>query len=196
LATVDPDDYLIGALTAETDLFYGIESEIQSARLGELLAENPTVTDVLDFAMTVQQSRRSRRGQSLQNHFAGLLTLLQIPFAAQCATEDRETPDFVLPGCLEYHDRGFPSERLRMVACKSTARERWRQVLHEAGRIPDKYILTLDRNLSDATIRSMIAARLQPFLPRAIRDGSYAGRGGSASLETVGDLVRRLREVA
>jgi hypothetical protein len=40
-----------------------------------------------------------------------------------------------------------------MVACKSTARERWAQVLKEADRVAEKYLLTMDEDLTDDQIR-------------------------------------------
>lgn len=95
LAALDPDDYLTAALAAETDLYFGIERHIHSARLEAMIATRPSVAEVIDFALAVQQSRRSRRGQSLQNHFAEVLRRERIPFSAQCGTEPGETPDFV-----------------------------------------------------------------------------------------------------
>lgn len=191
----DPDAYLSAALGAETDLYYGIETEIQSARLSNLMETQPTVTDVIDFAMGVQQSRRSRRGQSLQNHFAAVLTIQGIPFTAQCRTENGETPDFVVPSCDQYHDQAYPADRLRMVACKSTAKERWRQVLHEAARIPEKYLLTLDTELTEPTVAAMELAGVRAFLPRAILDESYGEQPRRHTLGSVGDLIDRLRAV-
>ena len=191
----DPDSYLSAALGAETDLYYGIETEIQSARLSNLMETQPTVTDVIDFAMGVQQSRRSRRGQSLQNHFAAVLANQKIPFTAQCRTESGETPDFVVPSCDRYHDQAYPADRLRMVACKSTAKERWRQVLHEAARIPEKYLLTLDADLTQSTVAAMASAGVLPFLPHEILDGYYGSNPARSALGSVGDLMDHLRAV-
>lgn len=191
----DPDGYLSAALTAETDLYYGIESEVHLARLSELLAKAPSVTDVIDFAMTVQQARRSRRGQSLQNHFAAVLDLEQIPHTAQCATETGETPDFIVPGCRQYHDETFSAGSLRMVACKSTARDRWRQVLNEAARIPKKYLLTLDPELTSATIDAMDMAGIKAFVPRSILTESYHNHPKLSALGSVRGLLEELRAV-
>ena len=190
----DPDAYLMAALEAESDLYYSIELQVQTGRLDELLTSGPGLTDVIDFAMTVQQSRRSRRGQSLQNHFAAVLRAANIPFSAQCTTERGETPDFVVPGCTEYHDPDFDSGRLRMVACKSTAKERWRQVLNEAERIPDKYLVTLDRQLTTSTIAAMDRAGVRAFLPSRILDDDYATHPARGSLGSIADLLAQLRE--
>ncbi len=192
----DPDKYLDAALAVETDLYFAIEDGVQRVRLDELLAGGPGLTDVIDFAMSIQQSRRSRRGQSLQNHFAAILRAERIPFTAQCATEDGETPDFVVPGCREYHDPEYPGDGLRMVACKSTAKERWRQVLHEAVRIPEKYLLTVDPDLTPSTIEAMIRAGVLPFLPMPVIETNYIGQPSARSLANVADLLARLRQAA
>lgn len=191
----DPDEYLHAALAAETDLYYAIEDGVQQTRLTELLAEAPGLTEVIDFAMAIQQSRRSRRGQSLQNHFAAILRAERISFTSQCTTEGAETPDFVFPGCLAYHDPEFPNVGLRMVACKTTARERWRQVLHEAERIKEKYLLTVDPSLTPSTVKAMLQAAVLPFLPRAVITSRYEPTV-AISLRSVGDLLERLRSVA
>ena len=191
----DPDTYLFEALGAETDLYFAIEGDVQQVRLTELLAEGPGLTEVIDFAMSVQQSRRSRRGQSLQNHFSTILRAERIPFTAQCTTEGGETPDFVVPGCPAYHDLEYPDHLLRMVACKSTAKERWRQVLHEATRIPEKYLLTVDPSLTGSTIEAMLRAGVVPFLPSPVIHRSYAGHPYATSMASVADLVARLHAV-
>lgn len=192
--SVSPDEYLTGALKAESDLYYAIESTINEGSVAKLMEANPSVTDILDFAMRLQQSRKSRRGQSLQNHFAALLDREQIPYSAQCMAEAGETPDFVVPGCDRYHDASFPAERLRMVACKSTAKERWRQILNEAARIPEKYLLTLDSKLTPSTISSMTHARIRVFIPASILQSEYRERGAHG-LNTVTDLVSELAAV-
>jgi hypothetical protein len=192
IVTSDPDQYLTAALAAETELYFAIEDDVHQARYDALAATSPNLADIMDFAMSVQQSRRSRRGQSLQNHFTTLLNDRGIPFTAQCETEPGERPDFVVPGCGEYHDPGFPPERLRMVACKSTAKERWRQVLNEAARIPDKCLLTVDTELTAQVIGAMVAARVQPYVPAPMIDTQYAthpARGQLASVRSLLDLL-------
>ena len=85
--------------------------------------------------------------------------------------------------------------RVRMVACKSTAKERWRQVLHEATRIPEKYLLTVDPSLTGSTIEAMLRAGVVPFLPSPVIHRSYAGHPYATSMASVADLVARLHAV-
>ncbi len=192
IPTSDPDGYLVSVLDLETELYFRIETQIQERRLRSLLNEGGAVPEVLDWAMSVHQARRSRRGQSLQLHFARLLDAHGLRYTAQCATEVGEKPDFVHPGCAEYHDPNFPGERLRIVACKSTSKERWRQILNEAHRVPIKYLLTLDPALSEPTIAQMVAAGLLPHLPATILESFYAMSDQRSNLGTVAGLLEKL----
>lgn len=192
VAVSDPDRYLVAVLDAETALYYSIETRLQERRLKSLLREGGSVPDVLNWAMSVHQARRSRRGQSLQLHFGTLLGARKIRHTPQCKTEAGETPDFVFPGCTEYHDPSFPADRLRVVACKSTSKERWRQVLNEAKRVPIKYLLTLDTALTAPTISQMVTAGVRPHIPRAVIDEAYAANPEGTNLGTVADLLNLL----
>jgi hypothetical protein len=187
---LSPDDFLLLSMEAETDLFFAIERAIKGEKLATLAARGAVAFDaIMEEAKRIQQSRRSRRGLSLQDHFAALLDRERIPYASQCKTELGETPDFVVPGSTEYHDARYPSDRLRMVACKSTSRERWRQVLTEAARVPQKFLLTLDEKLSRELVVAMRRSGLRVFMPDAITNEYADGFG----LETVSSLVAELR---
>jgi hypothetical protein len=172
-ASSDPDGFIDAALHAETKLYNHIAENIGRAGLGELIQRRAPFSDFQALFMSMNQSAKSRRGLSLQYHFASVLEASGIVFSPQCETERGETADFITPGCDHYHNPGFPAERLRMVACKSTARDRWRQVLNEASRISEKYFLTLDPNLSPSLIAKIDAANLRLFLPQPIIDAHY-----------------------
>jgi hypothetical protein len=189
-----PDLAVYHGLQGETDIFFALEDRVYSPRLAQLQASRADLAEVSSFILGLVQSRRSRRGQSLQNHFARLLRLEGIPHAAQCETEPGERPDFVFPGCAEYHDRAFPSARLQMVACKSTARERWRQVLNEAVRIPEKHLLTVDGGLTLATVAAMRSAAISVFMPSPIITSRYPS--DAWDIGTVGELIERLHATA
>jgi hypothetical protein len=185
----EPDRYLVEVLQVETDLFFEVEKAVHDSRLRAILDGGGAVPEVLNWAMGVHQARRSRRGQSLQLHFASLLDARGIRYTAQCATEAGETPDFVTPGCPEYHEEAFPDARLRMVACKSTSKERWRQVLNEAQRINPKFLLTLDTALTASTIDQMLEAQLVPHIPAPIVSSAYAANPRRDRIRTVEDLL-------
>jgi hypothetical protein len=194
-AGLSADDQLDFALAAETELFHAINDELGERRLASLVAAKAGFAAIAAYVAGTKQSAKTRRGTSLQNHFKAVLDEARIPYRPQCSTESGETPDFVVPGHEQYHDPTYPASRLRMVACKSTSKERWRQVLNEARRIQEKYLLTLDSALSDDTVTAMNDAKVRPFLPRSVLDSSYATRPCRAQLRTVAELVAELRAV-
>jgi len=195
-ALPDPDEYMRRSLDSESELYFAIERELGTRSLNALLGKGSTDLDeLLAWALRIQQSRKARRGQSLQHHFSYLLDRDGIPYTAQCVTEGGETPDFVIPGHAQYHDSRFPPDRLRMVACKSRVRERWGQILKEADRIQQKFLLTVDDSLSADVLRSMDEVELRVFLPAHILHGQYSSNTSKALLSTVGQLIGCLRLV-
>ena len=188
-----PDEFIDLALRAETALFMAIEEMLGNKGLVEL-----QITGNLDFhaamrlTMSFQQSRRSRRGQSLENHFLTLLERLRIPYGYQCTTEPGKKPDFVFPSCDAYHDPTFPGDRLRMVGCKTRVRERHAQWLDEAARIPLKFALCVDDGLTDALV-SRYEGTLRFFMPAQLLDSNYAPRAIRHLLGSVTDLIAELQ---
>ncbi len=192
----DADEELDTLLIVETGLFRYLEQEIGQKALDTLAGGGRLQFDAaVDLVMSRLQSRKSRRGRSLQHHFSSVLTGRGIKYCDACATESGELPDFIVPGCDQYNDPTYPAERLRMVACKSTIKERWGQILKEADRIPDKYVLTLDAGLTDDLVSRMVQKRLALFLPRRIRETAYAGRPAARHLGTVTNLIGRLESI-
>lgn len=190
-----PDDFIHMALEAETTLFMSIENELGNRQLTQLVREGCfDFHIVMKICTSYSQSRRSRRGQSLENHFRCLLQGLEIPHSYQCTTEKGRTPDFVIPSCPDYHDNSYPSEWLRMVGCKTRVRERHTQWLEEADRIPLKYALCIDDGLSDSLVRRY-RGRLRFFAPQQLLDATYTDRGIRPLLGSIADLVNELRVV-
>ncbi len=87
-------------------------------------------------------------GYSLQNQLGALFDSHKLKYEAQAVTEGKNKPDFIFPGSKEYLDSRFKSELLVMLGAKSTLKERWRQILMEAARIPRKHLCTLEPSIS------------------------------------------------
>ena len=78
-----------------------------------------------------------------------------------------------------------------MLASKSTCKDRWRQVLAEAGRIQPKHLFTLEPAISPHQTAEMQAHRLQLVVPAQLK-GSYtpAQQQWVQDLASYMDLVR------
>lgn len=166
----DPDAALMAWLTHEEALFRRLERRIVSFRLGTGFSVDGAadVDGFLKFSLSVQNRRKSRMGLSLENHLEAVFGAHGLRYARGARTEQRAMPDFLFPGAAEYHDPGFPSGRLTMLGAKSTCKDRWRQVLTEAARIPDKHLLTIEPGISRNQTAEMRASRLQLVVPRPL----------------------------
>ena len=56
-----------------------------------------------------------------------------------------------------------------MLAVKTTCKDRWRQVLNEADRIPQKHLLTLQEGVSEGQFREMTDAGVQLVVPKPLK---------------------------
>lgn len=168
----DPDAALIAWIEYEEALFRRLERRIVAARLESGFVEGGTadVDGFLQFSLSVQNRRKSRMGLSLENHVEALLGALGIRYERGARTEGRSKPDFLFPGAAEYADMGFDAARLAMLGVKSTLKDRWRQVLAEAARIPNKHLLTLEPGISVHQTDEMAGHGLQLVVPKGLHE--------------------------
>jgi hypothetical protein len=103
-------------------------------------------------------------------------------------------PDFLFPSQTAYRDPSFPVARLRMLATKTTCRDRWRQVLNEADRIAVKHLLTLQEGVSEAQFREMTLANVQLVVPEPLLE--KFPRGIRADIQTLESFLGDLRLLA
>ncbi|WP_166037173.1 type II restriction endonuclease [Sphingosinicella sp. YJ22] len=185
----DPDRAVIVLMEREEILFRTLERHLIAERLQAGFAE---IDDFLQFSLSVQNRRKSRAGSALENHLEHLFGLLDIRGDRTAVTEGKAKPDFLFPGAKAYHDPRFPSELLTMLGAKSTCKDRWRQVLAEAERIPDKHLLTLEPSITTSQTDEMQQRRLQLVVPRGLHE-SYTVPQRSW-LMSVSDLVAMLLE--
>ena len=124
----------------------------------------------LGFSLSVQNRRKARAGQALEHHLEALFIANNISYVRGAETENRNKPDFLFPGQTAYHDHAFDPARLTMLGAKSTLKDRWRQVLSEATRIPEKHLLTLAPGVSENQTDEMRAKNLQLVIPQRLHD--------------------------
>lgn len=159
------DDVLVRWLEREEQLFRALESVIIGKRLKQGFA---SVDEFIGYSLSVQNRRKSRMGHALQNQMAELFTLRGLHYTPQAKTEAENRPDFIFPGEREYHDRSFDVRLLVMLGVKSTSKDRWRQVLTEADRIPLKHLCTLEAGISSKQTNEMRRQRLTLVVPQSL----------------------------
>jgi len=166
----DPDAALIAWMDREEQLFRRLERRIVADRIlaGFRATDGADVDGFLSFSLSVQNRRKARAGQALENHLEAIFIAHRVDHRRGVVTENRSKPDFLFPGPRQYHDPAFPAERLTMLGAKSTAKDRWRQVLSEADRIAQKHLLTLEPGISENQTSEMQSKQLRLVVPKGL----------------------------
>jgi hypothetical protein len=161
-APSDPDARLVTWLDTEYELFRLIEDKIYQPYIkrGEY-----TLDEIIEFAGSVLNRRKSRAGKSLEHHLAAVFDEQKIPFSHGGITEGKSRPDFIFPGITQYHNPGFRNEGLVFLGSKTTCKDRWRQILNEADRIDRKHLFTLQQGISSNQLGEMERANVQLVVP-------------------------------
>lgn len=164
-----PDETLMAWLEREELLFKTLETVIVKERLAKGFGKDGTdVDEFINFSLSVQNRRKSRAGHSFENHLAIIFGKCGIAFSKGSVTERNNKPDFLFPGHSQYHSDTFSTELLTMLGVKTTAKDRWRQVLAEAERIQHKHMITLEPSISKNQTDEMYAKHLQLIIPTPI----------------------------
>jgi hypothetical protein len=168
----DPDAVLIMWLEREEAIFRRLERRIVAEKIqtGFMADESADVDGFIQFSLGVQNRRKSRAGKALEHHLSAIFTAFKLKYERGPETENKNKPDFLFPGGAEYRDPTFPTERLTLLGAKSTLKDRWRQVLAEAHRIPDKHLLTLEPRISENQTDQMKASRLTLVVPAKLHE--------------------------
>ena len=175
----------------EFEIFRSVEQAIE---LPLIRKGFDNIEDFVARAQTILQRRKSRSGRSLELQTRAIFLEENLregtDFQHQPESDLGKKPDFLFPSEAAYRDSAFPAQRLRMLAAKTTCKDRWRQILNEAERIPVKHLLTLQEGISENQFREMTEAKVQLVVPSPLV-GSYpeAVRPYLQSLESfIGDV--------
>lgn len=174
------DDRLIERRRCEFELFQSLERFHELPRIREGFS---SVDEFLSHAQTVLQRRKARAGRSLELHVrqllleCGLRPGIDFEHGVTSDPGTRKTPDFLFPSLSAYRDPSFPAERLKMLAVKTSCKDRWRQILNEADRIRPKHLLTLQEGVSkhqyeemeQAGVILVVPKPLHPKFPRCLQ---------------------------
>lgn len=167
--SLDADRRLMRRRMCEFEIFRSVEEATWMPRIEEGF---DGIDSFLGLANTILQSRKSRAGKSLEYHTIAILEeegfVAGTTYAHNPSIEGGKRPDFLFPHVPAYEDMSFPANRLRMLAAKTTCRDRWRQVLNEADRIPVKHLLTLQEGISVTQFREMTEAGVRLVVPAGL----------------------------
>lgn len=178
-AGMNPDVRLIKRRDCEFEVFRSVEEAFWFPKVSEGFE---SLEAFIGMANSILQSRKARSGRSLELHAKQLFIeeglVSDRHFTHGPVLADNRRPDFVFPNVAAFNDRVYPDERLRMLAAKTTCKDRWRQVLNETNRVATKHLLTLQDGVSenqfnemtDAGIRLVVPAGLHKAYPEAVRN--------------------------
>lgn len=154
---MNPDVRLLRRRQCEFELFLSVEQAFFLPRIQK--GEFASIESFVGLAQSILQSRKSRSGNSLELHAREIMIeeglVANKDFCHKPIVESGKRPDFIFPSQAAYDDKAFPDAKLRMLAAKTTCKDRWRQVINEANRIKEKHLLTLQEGISENQFAEM-----------------------------------------
>lgn len=186
------DQRLMERRACEEQIFFSVE---EACVLPSLKNGFSSIDTFIRSALSVTNRRKSRAGKSLELHVRQILQEEHVHFTHNAITEGQKRPDFIFPTIEDYLNPRFPTEKLRMLAVKTTCKDRWRQIINEANRLAPhtKHLLTLQEGVSvtqfgemrDENVQLVVPASLLPKFPKEIR----------SEVMVFGDFIREVRSL-
>jgi hypothetical protein len=169
---LNPDKRLLRRRECEFEIFKSVEEAVE---LPIIKAGFTSIEEFTARAQTILQRRKSRSGRSLELHAKALFVEEGLKEGSQFIHQPPESdpgkrgPDFLFPSSAAYANGAFPANRLRMLAVKTTCKDRWRQILTEADRITTKHLLTLQEGVSEKQFQEMVSEGVQLVVPAPLK---------------------------
>lgn len=165
----DPDGAVVKWMEREEMLFKVLEKNNVEKKLKLGFGKNGIdVDDFIHFSLSVHNTRKSRAGFAFEHHLAKIFDTHSVYYSRGKKTEMNRKPDFIFPGIDQYRSNSFDSSLLTMLGLKTTAKDRWRQVLSEAARIKHKHLITLEPSISKNQTDEMKSENLRLVVPIGI----------------------------
>ena len=158
------DLQLVKFIETEYKLFRLIERRLSQNEISRLFK---SIDDFLSTAARIMNRRKARAGRSLENHVEFILRNAGVPFEMRPNVDGK--PDILIPGKAQYENPAYPSSKLIVIGVKTTCKDRWRQVLNEAKRIPHKHILTIQQGISENQLEEMHKSNVSLIVPQPIQ---------------------------
>lgn len=188
-----PDHALVLWMDQEERLFKTFEKHLLSEKLKHGFGKSGHDTDdFISFSLSVQNRRKVRAGYAFENHLAHLFESNSIRFSHGAETERKNKPDFIFPDIKLYKNVSFSADYLTMLGVKTSAKDRWRQILSEADRIPAKHLITLEPAISRNQTDEMRSQHVQLVIPESFKS-SYTVEQQKEIIQ-VNDFINLVKE--
>ena len=184
------DDKLLRWIAAEYRLFRSLENKLA---LPAIRRPFDDLDAFIDVAATVMNRRKSRAGHSFEHHVEELLKNHGLSFDRQPRIDGNVKPDLLIPGKAAYENPAFPVSRLVVAGLKTTCKDRWRQILNESRRIPEKHLLTLQEGISSNQLLEMREANVTLVVPKPFHKGYDLSTG--IRLLSVDGFIAKIRNL-
>jgi type II restriction enzyme len=190
MPSLSPDDQILRWVDIEYRLFKHIEKRHHDY----VLLDPPTDLDsYIQTSLEIINRRKARAGKSLEHHLASIFKNAGLQFKSQATTELNKKPDFIFPSQEAYEDIDFPSDKLVFLAAKTTCKDRWRQILNEANRIPIKYLFTLQPGVSPRQLEEMHAENVMLVVPKKYHH--YYPKTEYTSIISLEEFIEKVRAI-
>jgi len=189
-----PDKRLLKRRDCEYEIFLSLEEAVE---LPNVINGFASVQEFVVRAQKILQRRKSRGGNSLEIQTRQILLEEELAegetFVAKPNLKKDGRPDFIFPSLAAYNDPLWPAARLRILALKTTFKDRWRQVTREAPRVKTKHLLTLQQGVSEKQFSELSEAGIQLVVPRRLHK-SYP-KAVQPQLMTLAAFIEEVRDL-
>ena len=159
----EPDKQLLAWIDTEYELFRAFEAKLYDPVLKTGFSD---IESLISYSNQILNRRKSRAGKSLEHHLETIFKFCDLKFETQVITEEHKKPDFIFPDGASYHNFEFPADDLICLGAKTTCKDRWRQILNEADRIPVKHLFTLQQGVSKNQLAEMYREKVCLVVPK------------------------------
>jgi len=151
----DPDRFVVMCYSVCEKVYYALEYKYIEKMI-EIDVKTPE--EFIDFAHSVLNARKSRAGRVLERIIEHLFQRYKIEYERNPRLPSGSSPDFVVPNT---------TEPCSVLSVKTTLKERWRQIVQEAGSLPDveHFLITLERAPSKRLFSTIREAKVKLVVP-------------------------------
>jgi EcoRII C terminal/Restriction endonuclease EcoRII, N-terminal len=164
-----PDRRLLQRRECEYEMFRSVEEAVE---LPNIMKGFDNIDDFIARAQTILQRRKARAGRSLELHAREIFMEEGLKedenFSHGAESDPGKRPDFIFPSAAAYRNPTYPEGNLRMLAVKTTCKDRWRQILNEADRISIKHLFTLQEGVSVNQFHEMVQSNVRLVVPEPL----------------------------